>query len=208
MARRESPEAARPLLTLALERALEAEELSAAAEAAASLSNSYYWTGEPRQAVLYAERRLEIAERGRDAFALRHAHSWLAMLATTTGDWDLYDTRQAVFQPARMTARQLEEGYWRAYRNFYRWGAIARSAAVHDDVLAGLRHFAYAAGWKKCERLWDIVIRAQRASAMLPVLETILSEFGRRSSDLPQPDAPHRVVPPLLQNEMGPFARG
>ena len=50
-------------------------------------------------------------------------------------------------------------------------------------LLAGLRHFAYAAGWKKFEPLWDLVIRAKRAGMMLPVLETILSEFGRRSVD-------------------------
>ena len=45
---------------------------------------------------------------------------------------------------------------------------------------AGLRHFAYAAGWKKFEPMWDLVIRAKRAGAMLPVLEAILGEFGRR----------------------------
>ena len=50
-------------------------------------------------------------------------------------------------------------------------------------MLAGLRHFAYAAGWKKFEPLWDLVIRAKRAGMMLPVLETILSEFGRRKAD-------------------------
>jgi radical SAM superfamily enzyme YgiQ (UPF0313 family) len=100
----------------------------------------------------------------------------------TTQNWDLYDTRHAVFRPARMSAEELERGYWRAYREFYRWGSIARGAAAHGDVVAGLRHFAYAAGWKKFEPLWDIVIRAKRAGMMLPVLETILSEFGRRSS--------------------------
>ena len=99
----------------------------------------------------------------------------------TTDDWDLYDTRHAVFQPARMTAEQLECGYHWAYREFYRWRAIARGAAAHGELLAGLRHFAYAAGWKKFEPLWDFVIRAKRAGSMLPVLETILSEFGRRA---------------------------
>jgi radical SAM superfamily enzyme YgiQ (UPF0313 family) len=98
----------------------------------------------------------------------------------TTGDWDLYDTRHAVFRPARMTVDQLECGYHWAYREFYRWRSIARGAAAHDDLLAGLRHAAYAAGWKKFEPLWDCVIRAKRAGMMLPVLETILSEFGRR----------------------------
>ena len=41
---------------------------------------------------------------------------------------------------------------------------------------------AYAAGWKKFEPLWDAVIRARRTALMLPVLESILSEFGRRAS--------------------------
>src|SRR5262245_2222182 len=99
----------------------------------------------------------------------------------TVRDWDRYDTRHVVFRPARMSADELEHGYWWAYREFYRWRSIARGALAHDDLLAGLRHAAYAAGWKKFEPLWDAVIRARRASAMLPVLEAILSEFGRRS---------------------------
>ena len=100
----------------------------------------------------------------------------------TTQNWDLYDTRHAVFTPTRMTAEELERGYWRAYRDFYRWGSIARGAAAHRDVAAGARHFAYASGWKKFEPLWDLIIRAKRAGMMLPVLETILSEFGRRAN--------------------------
>jgi radical SAM superfamily enzyme YgiQ (UPF0313 family) len=100
----------------------------------------------------------------------------------TTQNWDLYDTRHAVFRPARMSARALEDGYWRAYRNFYRWGSIVRSAWSHGDLIGGLRHFAYAAGWKKFEPFWDLVIRLKRAGTLLPVLEAILSEFGRRSA--------------------------
>jgi len=98
----------------------------------------------------------------------------------THANWDLYDTRHVVFRPARMTAEQLEAGYWRAYEEFYRWNAIARGAAAHGNAIAGLRHFAYAAGWKKFEPLWDVVIRVKRAGMMLPILESILSEFGRR----------------------------
>jgi radical SAM superfamily enzyme YgiQ (UPF0313 family) len=100
----------------------------------------------------------------------------------TTRDWDRYDTRHAVFQPARLSCHELEQGYRRAYREFYRWGSLVRGAAAHDSVFAGLRHLAYAAGWKKFEPVWDLVIRARRAGAMLPALETILSEFGRRPS--------------------------
>jgi radical SAM superfamily enzyme YgiQ (UPF0313 family) len=100
----------------------------------------------------------------------------------TIHDWDLYDTRHTVFRPAHLSAGELESGYWRAYRDFYRWRSILRGASAHDGFLSGLRHLAYAAGWKKFEPLWDLVIRAKRAGMMLPFLETILSEFGRRSA--------------------------
>jgi hypothetical protein len=80
-----------------------------------------------------------------------------------------------------MSATQLEHGYNWAYSQFYRWASIVRGASAHDDAIAGLRHVAYAAGWKKFEPLWDLLIRARRAGTMLPVLETILGEFGRRS---------------------------
>ncbi len=36
--------------------------------------------------------------------------------------------------------------------------------------------------WKKFGPLWDVIIRTRQAGSMLPVLEAILSEFGRRSS--------------------------
>jgi radical SAM superfamily enzyme YgiQ (UPF0313 family) len=100
----------------------------------------------------------------------------------TNDNWDLYDTRHAVFRPAGMSAEALEAGYTRAYRDFYRWGSIARGAWTHDNVAGRLRHVAYAAGWKKFEPLWDWVIRAKRVGTLLPLLEAILSEFGGRPS--------------------------
>jgi hypothetical protein len=108
----------------------------------------------------------------------------------TTEDWDLYDTRHAVYRPARMTAAQLECGYRWAYREFYRWRSIARGASAHGDLVAGLRHLAYSAGWKKFEPLWDVIIRTRRAAAMRPMLEAILSEFGKRAPGPP-------LTPPL-----------
>jgi len=99
----------------------------------------------------------------------------------TIHDWDRYDTRHAVFRPAHMSADELEQGYRRAYRDFYKWTSIARGASAHGTVTAGLRHLAYAAGWKKFEPCWDFVIRARRAGMMLPLLETILGEFGKRA---------------------------
>jgi radical SAM superfamily enzyme YgiQ (UPF0313 family) len=107
----------------------------------------------------------------------------------TIHDWDLYDTRHTVFRPARMTAGELEYGYQWAYKEFYKWKSIVRGASAHGDLLAGLRHFGYSAGWKQFEPLWDFIIRAKRAGTMLPVLETILSEFGRRKPQAVATDA-------------------
>jgi radical SAM superfamily enzyme YgiQ (UPF0313 family) len=94
-------------------------------------------------------------------------------------DWDRYDTRHAVFRPARMTPGQLEEGYWRAYRDFYRWGSILRGAGTQPTLRGKARHVAYAGGWKKFEPLWDMVIRARRVGKALPLLEAVLAAFTR-----------------------------
>jgi radical SAM superfamily enzyme YgiQ (UPF0313 family) len=96
----------------------------------------------------------------------------------TTDNWDLYDTRHAVYRPARMTAETLEAGYWRAYREFYQWGSILQGAWTKDNVAGKLRHLAYAAGWKKFEPVWDWVIRARRVYQFLPMLETVLAGWG------------------------------
>ena len=92
-----------------------------------------------------------------------------------SGNWDRYDTRHAVFQPARMSTETLEAGYWRAYQRFYEWGAIARGAWTNPQWSGRLRHVAYAGGWKKFEPLWNVVIRARRVPYLLPVLEMVLN---------------------------------
>jgi radical SAM superfamily enzyme YgiQ (UPF0313 family) len=93
--------------------------------------------------------------------------------------WDLYDTRHCVFRPARMTPGQLESGYRRVYSDFYRWRSILRGAATKERRPERLRHIAYAAGWKKLEPMWDLIIRARSVNRMLPVLERLLEGFGR-----------------------------
>jgi radical SAM superfamily enzyme YgiQ (UPF0313 family) len=94
-------------------------------------------------------------------------------------NWDLYDTRHVVFRPARLSPGALEAGYWRAYDRFYRWSAIARAACTHGTMKHRLKHFAYAGGWKKFERCWNLVIRARQLRAMTPVLEAVLSKASR-----------------------------
>jgi radical SAM superfamily enzyme YgiQ (UPF0313 family) len=93
-----------------------------------------------------------------------------------TRDWDLFDTRHVVYRPARLTPRALKEGYDWAYREFYRWSSIARGSLAHGSVKHKAKHFFYAAGWKKFERLWHLVIRAKQLPAMTPLLESVLSK--------------------------------
>jgi DNA-binding CsgD family transcriptional regulator len=96
--------AQRPLLRTALERALAAGDPALAAEACAQLSPSYYWTGELREALRYAERRLALAQEAGDPLALRHAHSWLALQVLSRGDWDRARALLAIAEP--LVARQ------------------------------------------------------------------------------------------------------
>ena len=114
-------------------------------------------------------------------------------------DWDRYDTRHVVYQPARLTPDQLEAGYWRAYKEFYTWASIFRGASSKDSLQGMARHAAYAGGWKKFEPLWDVIIRAKKATRMLPVLESILAGFGRYRSGreaMARPTATKTPAPP------------
>jgi radical SAM superfamily enzyme YgiQ (UPF0313 family) len=99
----------------------------------------------------------------------------------TTDDWDLYDTRHVVYRPARLTPAQLKSGYDRAYRDFYRWRNIAHGALGHDRLKHRAKHFFYAAGWKKFEPLWNLMIKARRLDLMTPLLEAVLSRVTKAS---------------------------
>ncbi len=94
-------------------------------------------------------------------------------------DWDLYDTRHVVYRPVGLDAEALESGYWRAYRDFYRWGSIWRGASASESLRGRMRHLAYAGGWKKFEPLWDLAIRSKQVLHALPLLEAVLTGFGR-----------------------------
>jgi radical SAM superfamily enzyme YgiQ (UPF0313 family) len=120
--------------------------------------------------------------------------------------WDMYDTRHVVYQPAKMAPAALEQGYWRAYHDFYRWGSIFKGAWAKGNLNDRLRHVAYAGGWKKFEPIWDWVIRAKRASRMLPVLERVLEGLGEHRSDSDRPAAPEAqpLRPALGESRNGP----
>src|SRR5262249_13665876 len=103
----------------------------------------------------------------------------------TTRDWDLYDTRHVVYRPARLSPEALKYGYDWAYREFYRWSSISRASLEHGTLKHQLKHFFYAAGWKKFEPLWGAVIRARQLRAMTPMLEAVLSRVTSTSLTAP-----------------------
>jgi radical SAM superfamily enzyme YgiQ (UPF0313 family) len=96
-----------------------------------------------------------------------------------TDNWDLYDTRHVVYRPANLSAESLEAGYWWCYDYFYRWSSLWRSAWVKTSPADRLRHLVYTGAWKKCEPIWDLVIRAKQVNGLLPALEQVLMGFGR-----------------------------
>lgn len=114
----------------------------------------------------------------------------------TTLDWDRYDTRHAVFTPARMSAQELENGYRRAYREFYSWRNIFASTARRNGAFNRLRHFAYKSGWKKFEPFWDLAIRLKQISCFTPLLEAVLGSdaAGQDSSTLSTKPAEEQLL--------------
>jgi len=90
-------------------------------------------------------------------------------------DWERYDTRQVVFRPRGMSPQKLKAGYDRAYRQFYSWANIARASRAHGTPARSAKHFAYAAGWKRMEPMWDRVIAARQLLRLRPALEAVLT---------------------------------
>lgn len=100
----------------------------------------------------------------------------------TSSNWDRYDTRHVVYRPARLTPDELKTGYDRAYRDFYGWQNIGRAALTHESAKHRAKHFFYAAGWKKFEPLWDLMIKTKRLAVMTPLLEGVLSKVTRQQT--------------------------
>ena len=76
-----------------------------------------------------------------------------------------------------------ESGYWSAYERFYRWSSILRAVRTKRGLAGRLRHLAYTGAWKKLEPLWNLVIKAGLLQRTTPLLESVLSGFGRFESN-------------------------
>ena len=91
-------------------------------------------------------------------------------------NWDLYDTRNVVYQTRSLSADELKKGYDWAYESFYSWSNILKASMQHDNMKHAVKHFTYAGGWKKFEPLWNFMIKTQGLNKMLPLLESVLSK--------------------------------
>jgi radical SAM superfamily enzyme YgiQ (UPF0313 family) len=115
-----------------------------------------------------------------------------------TRDWNLYDTRHVVYHPARLQPEVLKAGYDWAYKEFYRWGSIARASLRHGTLKHQSKHFFYASGWKKFEPLWDLMICARQLHKVTPLLEAVLSKVTRQQTVTKAEQRPEDVSPQLL----------
>lgn len=95
-----------------------------------------------------------------------------------THNWDLYDTRNVVYQTNKLTADELKNGYNWAYKEFYSWTNIIKSSINHESHKHKLKHFIYTGGWKKFETVWNFIIKTNSLNNMLPILESILTKVN------------------------------
>ncbi len=116
-----------------------------------------------------------------------------------TQDWNLYDTRHVVYQPARLSPATLKTGYDWAYEEFYRWKSITQASLYHGSFKHQAKHFFYAAGWKKFEPVWDLIIRARQLTRVTPMLEGVLSRVTGSKPKSPQQSDIQLL--PILQPE-------
>lgn len=93
-----------------------------------------------------------------------------------TKNWDLYDTRNVVYQTKNISAEDLKAGYDWAYKEFYSWNNILKASLNHDSVKHQLKHLFYSGGWKKFEPLWNFIIKTEGLNKTLPLLESLLSK--------------------------------
>ncbi|WP_426669591.1 B12-binding domain-containing radical SAM protein [Mucilaginibacter sp. McL0603] len=93
-----------------------------------------------------------------------------------TRNWDMYNTRNVVFETKKLTADELTNGYEWAYKQFYKWNNIFEASLKHELHTHKLKHFFYAGGWKKFEAVWNFLIKTKNLNNTLPLLEGVLAK--------------------------------
>jgi radical SAM superfamily enzyme YgiQ (UPF0313 family) len=111
-------------------------------------------------------------------------------------DWSLYDTAHVVFQPARMSAEELQRGYEWCYRRLFSHGSIWRRRP--SDWRAVLPYLAMSYLYKRSNRIWHLLIR-YRLTALVwrPLIELSRArhlEFRKRLAARVSATEPRNVV--------------
>lgn len=99
-------------------------------------------------------------------------------------NWDMYDTRNVVYKPAKLSLDDLKAGYDFAYKEFYKWSNIFKSGMNHETFKHILKHLFYTGGWKKFEPLWNFIIKTEKLSNTRPLLEALLSKVRIKNTSL------------------------
>ena len=60
---------------------------------------------------------------------------------------------------------------------------MVNSSLQHNKIKHIIKHFAYTGGWKKFEKIWNLIIQTGGLKHMLPLLELILSEVNMKSQN-------------------------
>ncbi len=107
-------------------------------------------------------------------------------------NWSLYDTAHVVFQPKRMTAEQLREGYERCYRRIFSHASIWKRRPSDWSCVPPYLAMSYL--YKRSNWFWHFLIRHRLTSHVWRPLVEITRrrhvEFRRRLAE--QPDQPVR----------------
>jgi radical SAM superfamily enzyme YgiQ (UPF0313 family) len=107
-------------------------------------------------------------------------------------DWSRYDTAHVVFRPRHMAATELADGYAWLYRRLFSHTSIGRRRP--DDPRAVPAYLAMSYLYKRSNRFWHALIRAQMTAAVWrPLVELSRRRqlaFRDELARLPIPEAP------------------
>lgn len=139
--------------------ALAAGDPALTAEVCASLSNHHYFTGELRAADEYAQRRLELARTAGDPFALRHAHTWLALIAVSFGHWERV---QALLREAESLLARLDSPEPRAFHMMIGSHLLIRLGRLEEALARAAEAVAVFARVDPATAVWPCGTQACR----------------------------------------------
>ncbi len=100
-------------------------------------------------------------------------------------NWAHYDTTRAVYLPKRMSAEELEAGYFQAYRDFYSWNSIFTRCRLREPGSA--KRLLLNTGYKKVEPTFSLLGKGLRAGWARPVMNWFAKPSIARSGTREMP---------------------